>query len=135
MGEWSESVKIAMDVIIACVIIVAMLVVGQLAKQIMTTMDNEQSTSASVREYRVQRLYDNRQCYASDIINLVLEYQGEPAVTVQHTGASVLKWDKNGMASDLTSEAISNKLKTALYRCSLEYDTNGTLRAFNFTEV
>lgn len=112
-----------------------MLVVGQISKDIMTTMDKEQASSADVRDYRVQRLYDNRQCYASDIINLVLQYQGETAVTVQHTSGAVLKWDKDGMASDLTSAAISEKLKTALYRCTLEYDANGTLIAFNFKEV
>lgn len=135
MEEWSDSVKLAIDVLVACVIIVAMLVCGNLSKQIMSAMDREQAVSADVRDYRVQRLYDDKECYTSDIINLILEYQGEPAVTVEYRDGTTLEWSRTNKSTALSSTSISEQLRNVVYVCSLDYDANNSIRGYVFEEV
>ena len=136
MQEWTDGVKLAVDVLVACVIVVALLVCGTLARSIMLAMDKERAASADVLEYRVARMYDNEECYAQDIVSLVLEYQGSPAVNVTTKGGAVMKWDSVAHHTPLTSANISAALnQAATYLCTLSYDANGTLASYNFKEV
>ena len=48
MQEWTDGVKLAVDVLVACVIVVALLVCGTLARSIMLAMDKERAASADV---------------------------------------------------------------------------------------
>lgn len=133
MQEWTDGVKLAVDVLVACVIVVALLVCGTLARSIMLAMDKERAASADVLEYRVARMYDNEECYAQDIVSLVLEYQGSPAVNVTTKGGAVMKWDSVAHHTPLTSANISAALnQAATYLCTLSYDANGTLASYNF---
>lgn len=61
----------------------------------MLTMDKERAASADVLEYRVARMYDNEECYPQDIVSLVLEYQGSPAVNVTTRGGSTMSWSSS----------------------------------------
>lgn len=72
MQEWTDGVKLAVDVLVACIIVVALIVCTQLSRTIMLTMDKERAASADVLEYRVARMYDNEECYPQDIVSLVL---------------------------------------------------------------
>lgn len=136
MQEWTEGVKLAIDVLIACVIIVALIVCGSLSKTIMRTMDEERAVSEAVLEYRVARMYDNAECYPQDIVSLVLEYQGAPAVNVTKRGGTTISWSRDAYHTELSSAAISAVLnQSSTYRCTLEYDANGSLSAYNFQEV
>ena len=136
MQEWTDGVKLAVDVLVACVIVVALLVCGTLARSIMLAMAKERAASADVLEYRVARMYDNEECYAQDIVSLVLEYQGSPAVNVTTKGGAVMKWDSVAHHTPLTSANISAALnQAATYLCTLSYDANGTLASYNFKEV
>ena len=136
MQEWTDGVRMAVDVIVACVIIVALLVSNQLTHSIMLTMDKDRATTADVLEYRVARMYDNETCYAQDIVSLVLEYQGAPAVNVTTHGGTVLSWSNTAFQTSLTSADISAVLnQAAVYQCSVVYDRNGSLSAYNFVEV
>lgn len=102
----------------------------------MLAMDKERAASADVLEYRVARMYDNEECYAQDIVSLVLEYQGSPAVNVTTKGGAVMKWDSVAHHTPLTSANISAALnQAATYLCTLSYDANGTLASYNFKEV
>ena len=56
MQEWTDGVKLAVDVLVACIIVVALIVCTQLSRTIMLTMDKERAASADVLEYRVARM-------------------------------------------------------------------------------
>lgn len=136
MQEWTDSIKIAIDTMVACVIVVALIVCNSTSKLIMRTMDEERAATADVQEYRVAHMYENADCYAQDIVSLVLEYQGSPAVNVTFkTGRSYI-WSSSTYATAMSSSAISAVLKqNCIYRCTLSYDANGSLASYNFREV
>ena len=129
MQEWTDGVKLAVDVLVACIIVVALIVCTQLSRTIMLTMDKERAASADVLEYRVARMYDNEECYPQDIVSLVLEYQGSPAVNVTTRGGSTMSWS----SSSASISAVLNQAST--YLCTLTYDANGSLSSYNFREV
>ena len=136
MQEWTDGVKLAVDVLVACIIVVALIVCTQLSRTIMLTMDKELAASADVLEYRVARMYDNEECYPQDIVSLVLEYQGSPAVNVTTRGGSTMSWSSSSYHTELTSASISAVLNQAsTYLCTLTYDANGSLSSYNFREV
>lgn len=123
MQEWTDGVKLAVDVLVACIIGVALIVCTQLSRTIMLTMDKERAASADVLEYRVARMYDNEECYPQDIVSLVLEYQGSPAVNVTTRGGSTMSWSSSSYHTELTSASISAVLNQAsTYLCTLTYD-------------
>ena len=131
-----ERVKLAVDVLVACIIAVALIVCTQLSRTIMLTMDKERAASADVLEYRVARMYDNEECYPQDIVSLVLEYQGSPAVNVTTRRGSTMSWSSSSYHTELTSASISAVLNQAsTYLCTLTYDANGSLSSYNFREV
>ena len=135
MQEWTDGVKLAVDVLVACIIVVALIVCTQLSRTIMLTMDKERAASADVLEYRVARMYDNEECYPQDIVSLVLEYQGSPAVNVTTRGGSTMSWSSSSYHTELTSASISAVLNQAsTYLCTLTY-ANGSLSSYNFREV
>ena len=136
MQEWTDGVKLAVDVLVACIIVVALIVCTQLSRTIMLTMDKERAASADVLEYRVARMYDNEECYPQDIVSLVLEYQGSPAVNVTTRGGSTMSWSSSSYHTELTSASISAVLNQAsTYLCTLTYDAHGSLSSYNFREV
>ena len=136
MQEWTDGVKLAVDVLVACIIAVALIVCTQLSRTIMLTMDKERAASADVLEYRVARMYDNEECYPQDIVSLVLEYQGSPAVNVTTRGGSTMSWSSSSHHTELTSASISAVLNQgSTYLCTLTYDANGSLSSYNFREV
>lgn len=97
----------------------------------MLTMDKERAASADVLEYRVARMYDNEECYPQDIVSLVLEYQGSPAVNVTTRGGSTMSWSSSSYHTELTSASISAVLNQAsTYLCTLTYDANGSLPSY-----
>lgn len=135
MEEWSDSVKLAVDVLIACIIVSALLVVKLVSSRIMAEVDKEHATAADVAEYRVQRMYDGSDCYAQDIVSLVLEYQGEPAVVVHPKTGTAMEWSSRTYYTALTSAAISASLvQNSVYACTLVYDANGSLVRYDFVE-
>ena len=136
MQEWTDGVKLAVDVVVPCIIVVALIVCTQLSGTIMLVMDKERAASADVLEYRVARMYDNEECYPQDIVSLVLEYQGTPAVNVTTRGGSTMSWNSSSYHTELTSASISAVLNQAsTYLCTLTYDANGALSSYNFREV
>lgn len=136
MTEWTDAVRIAIDVLLACVIIGALVVVSLVSHTLMNTVDSERAASAEMQDYRVQRMYDNAECYAQDIVSLVLQCQGQPAVTVQRKSGGNLTWTTTSHSVQITSAAISEELsQTATYICTLSYDGNGELSSYNFREV
>lgn len=136
MEEWSESAKIAIDVLIACIIVSTMLVVSTVVRNVMRAVDKERTLNADIAEFRIQQAYDDTTCYAQDIVSLVLEYQGAPSVVVTTLSGSTCLWSSESYHTPLTAAAISGALnQNSLYDCTLTYDANGTVTAFNFKEV
>ena len=138
MQEWSESVNMAVDVMVACVLVVCLLLVGSLSKSIMRAVDNERAAKESVMEFRASYAYENQECYAQDIVSLILEYQGDPAVFVKTDTGTTYSWSvrEGSFATKITASAISNKLDpTSVYFCTLEHDASGGLIAYHFEEV
>lgn len=122
MEEWSDSVKIAMDIIIACALISALLVCVQLGHKMMNVVDMDRAAAKTVQEYRIEAAYANTDVHPQDVTNLIIENQGYPAVEVHMYNGTVLTWDKATYATQLTSAAISSAIGYERdFHCTLEY--------------
>lgn len=123
MQEWSDGVRIAIDVFVACVIISALLLCINLGKSIMRVMDVQQAAAADVQAYRVAAAYEGTDVYPQDIVNLVLTNRGFPAVQVTYKSGVVYRWDKNNAATQYTSAAIGAVVKKdVMYICTLVHE-------------
>lgn len=136
MREWTDAVRMMIDVLLGCVIIAALLSCFYLSSSIMRTVDNTRATTADVQEYRVALMYDNQQCRAPDIVSLVLEYQGNPRVVVTTRAGTTYTWSSGSYATALTTAAISAPLnQSSVYLCTVTYDANGDIYSYGFKEV
>lgn len=139
MQEWSDSVKIAIDLIIACIIISALLVCIGLGQKLMNTMDLQRAAAESVKEFRTANAYEGTTVYPQDVINLILVNQGWPEVEIQtSSGSTKYLWTRTSIpsGSSLTSLSVGtlvDKYKT--YTCTLQYNATGELERYIFKEV
>ncbi len=158
MDEWSDSVRIAVDLLVACVIISALLVCIMLGGRISNFMDNNAAAAADVRAYRTANAYDGTKVYPQDIVNLILTNQGEPGVYVYDAANNerchydVHVTSGNEYTTALTSEAVaiaisahsgtgssisingyeSSFLKDT-YQCELVFNADGSIKMYKFT--
>ena len=136
MQEWSGSVQVAVDVIIGATLIVAALGCWYAWNTLINFVDQQRAYTLDVRDYRIARMWDDSECYPQDIVSLVLEHQGAPAVNVTTSSGSVLTWDTEAHSTVISAAAISAVLNAnAMYDCDVVYDANGSLASFNFREV
>lgn len=135
MQEWSDSVKIAIDVIIACVIISALLVCMTLGRKMMRVVDNDRAAAQTVKEYRIEAAYANTIVHPQDVVNRIIESQGYPAVEVVLTDGTRLNWNTTSYSTALTSADIGGAVGWAKdFRCTLTYATDGGLSKYTFTQ-
>lgn len=137
MQEWSDGVRIAMDVIIGCVIISAIIVCMSIGKNIMRVMDVQQAAANDVQEYRVVAMYQGTDVYPQDVVNLVITNHGVPYVEVHRKGGTLHKWTSDSTPNNTayTSAAIGNLVgNSSMYTCELDYDINNQLIGYIFTE-
>lgn len=140
MEEWTDSVRIAIDILVACVIITALLTVISLGSTISRTMENNAAAADVVKEYRTANAYEGSTVYPQDIVNLVIVNQGRPAVEVYKTGNTSttpdLVWNTATMSTQLTSLAVGNAIGLeTTYTCQLRYDVDGGINAYVFRQV
>lgn len=140
MEEWTDSVRIAIDILVACVIITALLTVISLGSTISRTMENNAAAADVVKEYRTANAYEGSTVYPQDIVNLVIVNQGRPAVEVYKTGNTSttpdLVWNTTTMSTQLTSLAVGNAIGLeTTYTCQLRYDVDGGINAYVFRQV
>ena len=141
MQEWSDSVRIAIDVILACVIITALLTVNYIGNSLGRLMDNQQAAAADVQEYRLRAAYEGTDLYSQDIVNLVLTSQGSNYVTVDYKPLSSsspdLHWGVGSTNStEFSSIAVGNVVRNdKVYRCTLDFSPTGEFRGYQFQEV
>lgn len=122
MEEWSDSVKIAVDIIIACALILALLVCIQLGHRMMNIVDLDRASAKTVQEYRIDAAYANTDVHPQDVVNLIIQNQGYPAVDVKMTNGTVYTWDRHGYSSNLSSAAILALIGPERdFHCTLEY--------------
>lgn len=138
MNEWTESVKILVDILVASVIVTALLTVALLQDEVGRAIENSQLQTAVMQELRVANMYDGNECYAADVVSLVMECQGVPSVVIKGTNGTttVAQWTKNNATTTYTTAAVSNKVSTLYkYSCAVQYDANGTLTMYEFKQV
>lgn len=140
MEEWTDSVRIAIDILVACVIITVLLTVISLGSTISRTMENNAAAADVVKEYRTANAYEGSTVYPQDIVNLVIVNQGRPAVEVYKTGNTSttpdLVWNTATMSTQLTSLAVGNAIGLeTTYTCQLRYDVDGGINTYVFRQV
>lgn len=148
MQEWSDSIKIAIDVIVACVLISCLIGISLLGRQIMSKVDSDRAAAATLQEQRTAIMYESGICYPQDITALVLKTQGNPAVVVygntSGTGTPQSKWCANayydgstyissGYTTEMNSVLIANRMSVSTqYKCRVIYDANGSIVCYKF---
>lgn len=136
MDEWTDSVRIAVDVFVACVIIGALLLCMTLGHKISNYMDLEAAAAADVKDFRTQNAYEGTTVYAQDVVNLILTSDGYPEIYVYKKGTHTpLVWNRTAHASEYTTKAVGNAVGvSSAFSCTLE-TTNGEVTRFVFNEV
>ena len=139
MDEWTDAVRIAVDIFVACVIIAALLLCITLGGNITRFMDNSYAAAADVKDYRVANMYEGTDVYSQDVINVIITNQGMPAVKVLYNQGGIQKeavWNSESYATQLTSASIGNHIGVAkTFKCTLEYDATGAIQTYVFEEV
>ena len=148
MQEWSDSVRIAIDVLVACVIITALLVCITIGRGIMRTMELQDAAAQDVQAYRVVAAYEGTDVYPQDVANLVLSQRGFPFVRVVYKDGSVDMWNKTlvelddthiypaAQATDFTAAAVGSRfIGKNVFRCELLYYPTGEVAGYQFMEV
>lgn len=139
MDEWTDSVRIAVDIFVACVIISALLLCMTLGLKISNYMDLQHAAAAEVKDFRTANAYEGTTVYAQDVTNLILVSDGFPAIKVHKDGMASgtwLEWDRDGAASEYTTTAINATIGVdSQFVCRLSYNANGLLEAYEFTQT
>lgn len=123
MQEWSDGVRLAIDVFVACIIISALLICISLGKSIMRVMEAQDAAAADVQAYRVTAAYEGKDVMPQDVVNLVLTNRGYPYVKVTLRNGNVLLWDTatNTQATNYTSAAVGGIIpnERSVYKCNV----------------
>jgi hypothetical protein len=82
MQEWAESVWIAISVIIAAAIVSVAVILSSMATNIINEVHEDRRASTLVQEYRKTHQWDGTDVHPQDIVSLVFETRGSPAVYV-----------------------------------------------------
>lgn len=140
MEEWTDSVRIAVDIFVACVIIGALLLCITLGHKISNYMDANQAAAEDVREFRTANAYEGTTVYSQDVINLILTNQGLPAVEVTYTKNGATRTSTWSLTEDpgveMTTAALGAEIGVAKsFICTLEYSNDGGINTYQFVEV
>lgn len=149
MNEWSDSVRMALDVIIACVIIGALMACITIGKNIMRVMEVQDAAAADVQEYRISSQYADKDIYPQDVVNCVLSNRGWPYCVLKNSSGTILKvWSKtdtvtyNEVTTDLSGYTTTDYTSAAvgaavdpnrMYHCTLQYDSTNQIVGYVFT--
>ena len=135
MQEWSESAKIAINVIIFAAIVSIMVVMQMLGRQIMNASYENRQMVQQLQEYREYNQYDNRYVRSTDIVSLLLKNRGSTEVVVKAVDGETYTWSSTQKETNYTSEEITAKLSIkSKYYSTLVFDGNGSISQYCFTE-
>ena len=135
MDEWTDSVRIAVDVFVACVIISALLLCMTLGHKISNYMELQQAAAADVKDFRTANAYEGTTVYAQDVTNLILVSDGFPAITVHTLDGTDKTWNRTHADSDYTTTSINQVIGVdSWFTCTLNYNANGVLEEYYFTQ-
>lgn len=135
MDDWKDIFHIALDILVSIVVITSLMFVLNLGHDVSGKMDANRAENEDINNYRVARMYEDSDCYAQDIVSLILEYQGNPKVLVTAQSGNVMEWSTKVFYTQLTSKDIGYVLnQSSTYKCTLKYDANESLEAYQFKE-
>lgn len=137
MDEWTDSVRIAVDVFVACIIVSALLLSITLGHRISNYMDLQAAAAADVKEFRTANAYEGTTVYSQDVINLILTGRGLPAVTIKYRNGTSETWSLTSEPGvEYTTAALGSHIGVSkMFTCQLEFDSSGGLKTYVFTEV
>lgn len=139
MNEWSESVWIAVSIIVMSVVIFFSLQVMSLGKEVMNTLNEQQETVDLIKEFREFNQYKDKTVYAQDVVSLVLMTRGAPYVHVK-IGLTDYYWNSNSALTLPVSQATpytSTDILTVVdvnkvYDSTIVYGGNGEIIGVDF---
>lgn len=136
MDEWTDSVRIAIDLIVACVIISALILCMMLGNRIARYMDNSVAAAADVKEYRVANSYQGTIVYPQDVVNVILTNQGAPAIYVKNSnGTERAHYTPESYSTPLTSEDVASVVSPSMndkFLCTLDFAVDGGIKSYTF---
>lgn len=133
--DWEEVWYIFMDMLVGLVVLGILMSVLMLGNFMARQLDKNRVETNNVNAYRVARMYEDSDCYSQDIISLILEYQGNPEVIVTTKNGNVMSWNRKSLYTQITAKDIGYVLnQSSTYKCTLKYDSNGSLESYQFKE-
>lgn len=146
MDEWSESVWVAVSLIIMSIVILFSLNTMQVAHEITNTIDQQEAVTTKMKEFRTYNAYDHTTVYSQDVVSLILETRGNPYIKVT-AGSAIYYWQNNKAvattyhipvqkATEYSSTAILTKLNiNKVYKAELIKGGNGEVLGVSFVET
>ncbi len=140
MDEWSKTIWIFVELIVASLLLMSGVVLGKISGDIGRIQQREIDAIAVTKEYRLYNRYDHEKVKTQDIISLILESKGKPEVWVDDIPGpgenyNNLKWTTTIPINDnrwkLTH--ITTLLPaTGTFTSSLERNANGEIVTIKF---
>lgn len=153
MTEWSQAVWIAINLLLASVVIMAMVYYFNIGNSINNEISRQEANRSLMKEYRELQGFNENVVYAQDAVSAVLHYRGKIAVRVLHgtgeyaywctdgdltevlknglgltnsQGEDISNWSCTGATTDYTASAVQEKFDVdRVYKGSLTYGPNG----------
>lgn len=144
MDEWSKAIWIFVELMISSLILISMVVLARMSGDVGRIQQSEIDAVESTKEFRTYFKYeDNDEIYPQDIISLIFETRGYPAVWVEkNTGGSddfTFKWDASIPTNDrkwdltyISEEMIEYDSK---YESSVVKNANGEISRIEFRRI
>ena len=133
MHEWSESIWIAVNLLIGSVVLTFILGLSSIGREFIIAVNDDRRMAEQVQEYRKYNQYDNKEVYCQDIVSLIFETRGDPYVKVVTDSGSVLEWSKDAQSTPYTSAAVTAAIPIDnTYQASVLKDFNGAVVGYKF---
>lgn len=153
MTEWSQAVWIAINLLLAAVVIMAMVYYFNIGNSINNEISRQEANRSLMKEYREFNGFNENVVYAQDAVSVVLHYRGKVAVRILHgtseyafwcsddnitdvlknsagltnsMGEDSSNWSCTGATTDFTASDVQEKFDVdRVYKGSLTYGPNG----------
>lgn len=133
--------------VIQGVMLVSVVVLLGLVNILNSTMAYQQAVNIEIQNHTEFNQYDNKHVYKQDIISVILERGGTPAITLVGKDNATVEWSYNSLASPLTATDVTNKVNEVMGvttsnpdAASVKYDSritvndNGSIIGIEFKE-
>ncbi|WP_105614120.1 hypothetical protein [Vallitalea okinawensis] len=137
MNEWTEAIWLGVSALITAMVLSFATMLGASVRHVSRIQQEEINAIEIVKEHRKYNKYDGTSVYPQDIVSLVLETRGNPAVWVDdedNTNVNyIYMWDTTLPKENWQASYFTSLLPlTGSYESSLVKDANGAVLRFEF---